>query len=346
MVARWIFDFSMVRCIRRLRFRMWLSISRAAADAGGDGEKRVGFDARDGLQRESVAEFEVFGGDAGVREDAAGGIQHPLSVSLPRLVHGGRRVEGPVEGGRLRAGGGVEVDVARAHGESVGFAHDRARFDAHVEVEVAHEAADDGDLMRILLPEIGGVRAHDAEQFRDDGRDAVEVVRSAGRAVEHLGDAGNVDAGSEAVGIDLGCFRGEEDVDARLFCARGVVLLIARVAAEVFVRAELGRVDEERDDDEVGSAGVLRASARGVRRGRRPWWGRGRRRCFARASRTAARTSGIVRRILDTAAFWRAMAAGCGGEFIEERRELRVRVVDRRRAGERRSPRRRGRSGR
>ena len=58
-----------------------------------------------------------------------------------------------------------------------GLAHDRARDDPHRDVEVAHEATDDEDLLRVLLPEVGGVGRDDREELGDDGGDAVEVLR-------------------------------------------------------------------------------------------------------------------------------------------------------------------------
>ena len=45
--------------------------------------------------------------------------------------------------------------------------------------------------------------------------------------------------------------RDEEEVDAGRLGERGVGLLVARVAVEVLPSAELGRVDEDRGDDEV-----------------------------------------------------------------------------------------------
>ena len=73
-----------------------------------------------------------------------------------------------------------EVDVARAHGEAVRLAQRRHADDLDRQVEVAHEAADDGELLRVLLAEEEHVRLHDAEQLGDDDGDAVEVARARG----------------------------------------------------------------------------------------------------------------------------------------------------------------------
>ena len=50
----------------------------------------------------------------------------------------------------------------------------------------------------------------------------------------------------------LGARRGEDDIDAFNFALREIAAEIAGIRVEILVRTELQRVDEDRDDDEVG----------------------------------------------------------------------------------------------
>ena len=69
-----------------------------------------------------------------------------------------------------------EVGVAAAHGEPVGLAHDRAAPDLDRHVEVGHQAPDHGELLRVLLAEVGAIRRRDLEQLHHHRRDAAEVA--------------------------------------------------------------------------------------------------------------------------------------------------------------------------
>ena len=81
---------------------------------------------------------------------------------------------------RATARVGIETHVAARHREAVRLAHGRTDLDVHRDVEVAHEAADDQRLLRVLLAEEGVVRLHHVQQLRHDGGDAAEMAR--GRA--------------------------------------------------------------------------------------------------------------------------------------------------------------------
>ena len=136
-----------------------------------------------------------------------------------------RAVEVRRDGALLRR----EVDVARAHGEAVRLAQRGHAGDLDRQVEVAHEAADDGELLRVLLAEEQHVRLHHAEQLGDDDGDAVEVARARG-ALEALGErAADVDVGGEALRVHLVGRRREDDRDARLLQEAQVAGLVARV---------------------------------------------------------------------------------------------------------------------
>ena len=56
---------------------------------------------------------------------------------------------------------------------------------------VAHEAADDAELLGVFFAEDGDVGLDDLEEFGDDGADAVEVA-GAGGSAEGLGEAVSV----------------------------------------------------------------------------------------------------------------------------------------------------------
>ena len=95
-----------------------------------------------------------------------------------------------------------QVGVARAEREPVRLADGRADLDPDRHVEVADELADDERLLRVLLAEVGDVGPDHVEELRHDRRDAREVARARG-AAEHVGQAGDLDRGREAVGVDL-----------------------------------------------------------------------------------------------------------------------------------------------
>ena len=226
------------------------------------------------------------------RTAAARTVLSPRSTIVD--VVGGEAVEGGARGGDGigRAGGAVqrarqaeralallrrEADVAGREREAVVVAHGRHDADLERDVEVADEPADHRDLLRVLLAEVRALGPDDVEELEADGRDAAEVPgpRFALRA-----GLLRLDPGREAVGIELGCVRREDDVDAVLLRDREVARLVARVRGEVGRVVELRRIDEERHHDALvlaarggeqrAVAGVERAHRRheaGARRG-------------------------------------------------------------------------------
>ena len=167
-----------------------------------------------------------------------------------------RGEEGAEESGRGLPLLGGEVGVAGGHREAVALAHRRGDEDLHREAEVGDEPHHDGALLRVFLAEDGHVGEDEAEEPGDDGGDAVEVPGAA-RPLHPLGDARDVDRRREAGRVHHVDGRGEEEVGAGLAELLGVGLKVARVALEVFPRAELLRVDEDRDDDLPGGAARL-----------------------------------------------------------------------------------------
>ena len=144
-----------------------------------------------------------------------------------------------------------EIAVSRGEGEAVVLADGFAEHEPHRHVEIAHHASDHRALLRVLAAKDGEIRLHDVEQLEHNRGHAGEVSRPA-RAFQRLGDASDADDGRRSWGIHF--FRGWQKKQVRplLFQQHAIALLIARIAREVFGRTELTRIDEDRDDDEVG----------------------------------------------------------------------------------------------
>ena len=70
------------------------------------------------------------------------------------------------------------------------IAHDGTTNYLDRQRQVAHHLAHDGDLLVVLLPEVGPTRSADREELGHDARHAVEVS-GATRALEQVADAVN-----------------------------------------------------------------------------------------------------------------------------------------------------------
>ena len=171
----------------------------------------------------------------------------PATRAIERTIDHGR-------GGALVLG---QVTVARTQREAVLGAHGRRTDDRDGQVQVLDGTSDHGELLEVLLAEDRDVRRHLGEQFGDDGGDAAEEVRAEPVLEPGLGGACRFDANGEAFRIhDVGCRRPDE-IGAGFGQRRDVRLESSRVTAEVLGRRELGRVDEDGDDDPVGAAARL-----------------------------------------------------------------------------------------
>lgn len=128
------------------------------------------------------------GGGAGLADRAerlgtrAGG-GHLVGAGAQRLLRG---VPVTAREQRLRQGergaplGGRQVAVAAGQGEPVLLADGGHADDLHPEVQVAHHAPDQGELLGVLLPVEGDVGAGEVQQLRHDGEHAVEVAGAGG----------------------------------------------------------------------------------------------------------------------------------------------------------------------
>src|SRR5207248_6172916 len=152
---------------------------------------------------------------------------------VERIAGGGYRI-GIAHGRRERArqAEGLlpflrrEASVARREGEAVRVPHRRHRPDLDRDVQVADETSDHGELLRVLLAEVGTLRPDEVEQLQADGGDAAEVA-GPGRALGS-GLAG-IDPGGEARWVELLGRRREHDVDSFRRRDLEVALLVTRV---------------------------------------------------------------------------------------------------------------------
>ena len=146
--------------------------------------------------------------------------------------------------------------VARRQRQPVVVANGVDDADLGVQVEVANKLLDDGDLLRVLPPEPGDLRAHDVQQLETNGGDAPKVLRPL-RRLEAFGRARRLDPRCEPGRVQLLRAGREQDVDPFGFRMGGVTLGITRIRLEIGALRELRRVDEQRGDQHVafGSRG-------------------------------------------------------------------------------------------
>ncbi len=120
-----------------------------------------------------------------------------------------------------------------------------------VDVQIFDETAYDADLLCVFLAKESFIGAGQVDQFRYDRRYAAEVDGSRGAAEFVCEIAFDSHIGAVAFGIHLGRFRMEDGIDADGFHFLFVFGKAAGIFLIVFVRAELGRVDEDGSDDDI-----------------------------------------------------------------------------------------------
>ncbi len=152
---------------------------------------------------------------------------------------------------------GAQVDVAARERQPVPVAHRAHRLDAHRDVEVGDEPADDGELLEILFAEQGDVRRDLVEQLGDDDGDAVEMSGPGG-AVQASGHPRHADAGGVTLRVHRRRVRGPEQLHPFRLQHRSVRAFAPRVGGEILAGAELGGIDEDRGDDVIGASFALR----------------------------------------------------------------------------------------
>ena len=177
-------------------------------------------------------------------------VLHVEAVELGACPLGVLARERAWEGERRRPFGRGEVGVPGGQSEAVRIADRGEDADLEPEVEVAHHLRDDGDLLRVLLAEVGPCGSHDVEELEADGGHAAEVSGPV-LAFEQSRKLFDLYPGLVARGIELLRRGSEQQVDTFLLGHARIALLVAWVAPEILAGAELRRVDEEADDDDL-----------------------------------------------------------------------------------------------
>ncbi len=144
--------------------------------------------------------------------------------------------------------GRAQIGVARGKGQTVGLAHRRHALDAHGNIEIAGDAADDLELLVILLAEAGDVRPGLDQELGNDGGDAGEMAGPEG-ATKPLRDRPGIDRDGEAGRVHLCQGRRIEEIAPGRSKLCRIVGLAARIAREILGRPELRGIDEEAGDD-------------------------------------------------------------------------------------------------
>ena len=125
--------------------------------------------------------------------------------------------------------------------------------DFEAKEEVTGHAADDGQLLEIFLAEDGGVRSGQMEKFGHHGADAAEVAGAPGSA-QSAREHGFVDEGRVAGRIHFRHGGREYGVHVVRGAQTQVGVERTWILGQIFVGAELGRVDEDADDHRSASA--------------------------------------------------------------------------------------------
>jgi hypothetical protein len=109
-------------------------------------------------------------------------------------------------------------------------------------------------LLEVLLAEYRDIGLDQVEQLAHHGRHAVEMARPM-RTFQRLGDPRHTHADTllGAERINRGDFRRKQQIAFDVGQGRLILHQGARVAIVIFVRTELGRVDEDARDDALGT---------------------------------------------------------------------------------------------
>ncbi len=167
-----------------------------------------------------------------------------------------RQAQGVDQAQGLRALRGGKINIARTHGQAVGFANDRHPDDFHRQVEIVGHASNHRQLLEILAPEKRQMRLDNGEQLGHHRGHATKVPRPAAPA-KGIGQPFDIDIGGVPKGVHLPRFRGENQIDAGGFGESRVPAQIAGIGFEILPLPELGRVDEDRQHQQIASLAPL-----------------------------------------------------------------------------------------
>jgi drug/metabolite transporter (DMT)-like permease len=250
---------TMLTCLRILVFAILfyhvniVNEAGIAERGGGQHDEQVrvivAFGVRN-AEREAVADRDVVDLPAPRRK------LHPargLEVRVIRAAAGncvGDAAQHAVEVRCLGPFRGGQVVVARGQREAVRCTDRLGGDDLDRHVELLHHAADDLELLTVLLAEHRDVGLHEVEQLEDDRAHAVEESGPR-RALELLAKRRRLDAVDLRRRVHLLFLRIEEHVDPFALEARAISLQRPRIAVEVLVGAELKAIDEDAGNDGV-----------------------------------------------------------------------------------------------
>ena len=183
----------------------------------------------------------------------AGGAEFLAGFPLGLRVVASSRVDGRCQTNQaaIEKGGALEfllaqVAVAAGKRQPGCRPHRRHPNHLHRHVQLPGHGANHGQLLPVLLAEERPLRRDDVEQLGDHRGHAVEVARTTG-AAQGVGQRRNRNPRRQllAFWVHLLHARREHHVHPFGFQPRQVCPRSARIAAEVLVGAELGRVDED-----------------------------------------------------------------------------------------------------
>jgi len=225
-----------------------------ASGREGDG----GGDFGDGLEGLGVDEFKVVDFETGegfLEEMVAGGVEVDgrRLLSVLSEIAGGE--EGAANSGGVGAVFGGELSVAGGEGESIGFTNGGVADDFDGDIEIAHHAPDEGELLEVLVSEEGDVGLEEIEEFQDDGEDAIEVTWAGGSA-EVSGEERFGDESGVIGGVKVWNLRDEGEIDSFLFAEGEVVFERLGIISEILGAVELDGIDENGDGDRSAGADV------------------------------------------------------------------------------------------
>ena len=144
---------------------------------------------------------------------------------------------------------GGKITVARTHGESVRLANCRTDLDSDRQIEIPNHVLDDTALLVVLLPEVGDIGRDQVEQLQHDGGHTAEMPGAAD-SFKRFRHIRWFDLCGELRGVDLFGVRYKDKVGGADSSASRSASSVPRIAGEVLVRTELGRIDENRDGGE------------------------------------------------------------------------------------------------
>ena len=124
-------------------------------------------------------------------------------------------------------------------------------MDAHGDVKLGEDGAQNSQLLGVLLSVERHVGTHQVDDLGAYERDAREM-RGTSLSFEDTRDGSGIDGDRRGSRIHVLRGRGPHEVRSHSFERVHVRLQGSRIGVEVLSGSELGRVDEDRDDDVVG----------------------------------------------------------------------------------------------